>query len=348
VARAAAGGVDEQSRFVGESSMKKAVFIREFCWLLLISTAFAGTLASVPEILAAQQQPAAKIPSTPVNTGPKTFGTPQQAAEALIQAASKFDQSSLEQIFGPSGEDIVLTGEYPQDRQRALDFAAEAREHLSVAVDPNKGNRAFVVVGKENWPFPVPLVKSKGRWHFDAAAGRQELLYRRIGSNELDAIDICHGYVEAQYDYAYQARTGYNVNQYAQRIISSPGKHDGLAWQNPDGSWGGPIGEKIARAIEQGYSPDLQPYHGYLFKVLKGQGPDAPLGKMDYVIDGFMIGGFALMASPAEYGKTGMKSFIVSQDGVVYQKDLGPATLDEFRKTDRFNPDDSWTPGSTE
>jgi hypothetical protein len=136
------------------------------------------------------------------------------------------------------------------------------------------------------------------------------------------------------------------VNQYAQRIISTPGKQDGLAWQNPDGSWGGPIGEGVARAIEQGYSVNGEPYRGYFFKVLKGQEHDAPLGEMDYVVHGVMIGGFALAAAPAEYGQTGLKSFIVSQDGVVYQRDFGDTTLDEFKKMDRFNPDESWTPVS--
>jgi hypothetical protein len=160
----------------------------------------------------------------------------------------------------------------------------------------------------------------------------------------LDAIDICHGYVEAQYDYAFQKRQGYEVNEYAQRIISAPGKQDGLAWQNPDGSWGGPVGEKIARAIEQGYSADAQPYHGYYFKILKGQGPAAPLGEMNYVVEGAMIGGFALVAAPAEYGVTGIKTFMVSNDGVVFQEDFGPATLNEFIKMELFNPDQSWTP----
>jgi hypothetical protein len=150
--------------------------------------------------------------------------------------------------------------------------------------------------------------------------------------------------VEAQYEYAFQKREGYDVHQYAQRIISTPGKQDGLAWQSPDGSWGGPIGEEIARAIEQGYSAKAEPYHGYFFKILKGQGPAAPLGEMDFVVKGIMIGGFALVAAPAEYGVTGVKSFIVSQDGVVYEKNLGPASLDEFAKMERFNPDGSWKP----
>jgi len=190
----------------------------------------------------------------------------------------------------------------------------------------------------------VPIVKAGGKWSFDAEAGRQELFNRRIGSNELDAIDICRGYVDAQYEYAFQKREGFDVNQYAQRIVSTPGKQDGLAWQNPDGSWGGPIGEQIARAIEQGYSSNPDPYHGYFYKILKGQGPAAPLGEMDFVVKGVMIGGFGLVATPAEYGETGLKTFIVSDDGIVYQKDFGPASLTEFSKMELFNPDKSWTP----
>jgi len=301
------------------------------------------TSLSVPGNLSAQQ-PAATPAVTAIAVGAKTFATPQQAADALVVAAEQFDEPALKEIFGPGGEDIVFTGEYPQDRKRASDFAMEAREKKSVSVDPKKGNRAFLLVGSEDWPFPVPLVKVGDKWAFDASAGRQELLHRRIGSNELDAIDICRGYVEAQHQYALQKREGYEVNQYAQRIISSPGKQDGLAWQNPDGSWDGPIGEKIARAIEQGYSVNAEPYHGYFFKILKGQGPAAPLGEMDFVVKGVMIGGFALVAAPAEYGVTGVKSFIVSHDGVVYEKDFGPSTIKEFAKMERFNPDRSWKP----
>jgi len=302
--------------------------------------AWASVAATIP--LAAQQS-ARKTPPASSNAA-KTFDTPQQAADVLVAAAEKFDVDTLQEIFGSDGDDVVLTGEYSQDRQRSLDFAVEARKKKNVSVDPKTGSRAFLLVGDEDWPFPVPMVKIGDKWHFDAKAGRQELLFRRIGSNELDAIDICRGYVEAQHDYALQKREGYDVNQYAQRIISSAGKQDGLAWQNPDGTWGGPIGEKIARAIEQGYPGGTEPYHGYFFKILKGQGPAAPLGEMDFVVKGVMIGGFALVAVPAEYGETGVKTFIVSQDGVVYQKDFGPTSLSEFVKMDRFNPDKSWTP----
>lgn len=326
--------------------MKATFANRNLLRLLLFAGVTACACLCAAGISIAQQTSANKAPAaTPATTvGARSFATPQQAADALVAAAESFDEDALEQIFGPSGDDIYLTGEYPQDRQRALDFAAEAHEKKSVSMDPKTGNRAFLLVGNEDWPFPVPIVKRGDKWSFDAKAGRQELLYRRIGSNELDAIDICRGYVEAQYDYAFQKRQEYDVNQYAQRIVSTPGKQDGLAWQNPDGSWGGPVGEKIARAIEQGYSTGAQPYHGYFFKILKGQGPAAPLGEMDYVIKGLMIGGFALVAAPAEYGVTGVQTFIVSQDGVVYQRDFGPATLNEFAKMDRFNPDKSWTP----
>ncbi|HXW93552.1 MAG TPA: DUF2950 domain-containing protein [Terriglobales bacterium] len=297
--------------------------------------------------LSPSQEPIAKrAPAAiaAVAAGPKGFDTPQQAADALVNAAAKFDEDALAQIFGPDGDDIVFSGEYAQDRQHAADFATEAEEKKSVSMDPKSGTRAFLLVGDEDWPFPVPMVKRGQEWFFDAKAGRQELLYRRIGANELDAIQICHGYVEAQYDYAYQYRDEYDVNQYAQRIVSTPGKQDGLAWQNQDGSWGGPVGDKIARSIEQGYTIDAQPYHGYFFKILKGQGPEAPLGEMDYVVKGVMIGGFALVAAPAEYAVTGVRTFIVSQDGVVYEKDLGPETLTDFQKMNLFNPDKSWTP----
>jgi hypothetical protein len=314
--------------------------------LLWIVGAPAWACLSASVLSAAQQSATKKAPAAVVAPAADTrsFDTPEQAADALIAAAEKFDEAALIQIFGADGENIVFSGELAQDRQHAADFVAEAHEKKSVSLDPKNGNRAFLLVGNENWPFPVPIVKKENKWLFDVKAGRQELLYRRIGANELDAIEICYGYVEAQYDYAYEKRKGYDVNQYAQRIISTAGKQDGLAWQNPDGTWGGPIGEKIARAIEQGYTSGAEPYHGYFFKILKGQGPDAPLGEMDFVVEGVMIGGFALVAAPAEYGVTGVKTFMVSDDGVVYERDFGPETIEEFQKMEHFNPDKSWTP----
>jgi len=315
---------------------------RKSRWHLLIVTCTCLTL--IPYVAAQNAAPKSSELPVVASEGPMAFATPQQAADAVIEAAKKFDVSGLVGIFGVGGEEIVLSGDFARDREHATDFAAQAEEKKNVSIDPKTGNRAFLLVGKEDWPFPVPIVKRGTKWYFDVKAGRQELLYRRIGANELDAIQICEGYVDAQYDYAMQPHDEYAVNQFAQRIIATPGTQDGLAWQNKDGTWGGPIGEKIAQAIEQGYTPKTDPYHGYFFKVLKGQGPAAPLGRLDYVIKDVMIGGFALVASPAVYGTTGVKSFIVSQDGVVYEKDLGPQSLNEFQKMELFNPDQSWSP----
>jgi hypothetical protein len=272
----------------------------------------------------------------------KTFATPQQAAAALIEAVDPFDVSALTQILGPDGEDLVSSEDAVQDKNIGAAFAAEAHEHNSISIDPKNPNRAVLLVGNDNFPLAIPIVKKNGTWSFDSKAGRQEMLYRRIGANELDAIETCRGYVEAQEEYAMTKHDGAEVNQYAQRVISSPGKHDGLVWRNPDGTFGGPIAEGIADAIQEGYSDKAKPVHGYFFKILKGQGPDAPLGKMDFVVEGAMIGGFALAAAPADYRVTGVKSFIVSYQGIVYQKDLGPDTLKIFKEMDLYNPDKSW------
>src|SRR6201981_473359 len=301
--------------------------------------------ASIPS--SAQPNTLTKVPSAITPAPPtRSFNTPQQAADVLIDAAEKFDVLALSQIFGPDGKDIVFSGEYSQDRQHAANFVAEANVKNSGSVDPKSGTRAFLLVGSEDWPFPVPIVKRGDKWSFDAKAGRQELPYRRIGANEWDSIAICHGYVEAQHEYALQPHEGYDVNQYAQRIISTPGKQDGLAWQAHDGTWGGRVGEKFPLRMKEGYPSRSEPYHGYFFKILKGQGASAPLGTMDFVVKGVMIGGFALVAAPAEYAFTGVRTFIVSHDGIVYEKDFGPNSLREFEKMERFDPDKSWTPVS--
>jgi hypothetical protein len=280
----------------------------------------------------------------------KEFDTPQQAADALIQVAANFDVAAAKEILGPDSEDIVSSEDPVGDKNRALAFAAKAKEKNSIEIDKKNPNRAILLVGNDDFPLPIPIVKRKGKWSFDTKAGRQEILNRRIGTNELDAIAICRGFGEAQHEYAQEKHDDSKVNQYAQRIISTPGKHDGLAWQNADGTWGGPVGEKVAKALEQGYSnpSQPQPYHGYYFKVLKGQGPAAPLGQMDFVVEGAMIGGFALAAAPAQYRVTGVQTFIVGSNGIVYQKDLGPDTLKILKSMDRFNPDKTWHPTGDE
>lgn len=270
----------------------------------------------------------------------RTFATPQLAAEALIKAAENYDVPALLEIFGPEGKDFVASADPVRDKDLAQQFVQKAREKNSVSVTRKQ---ATLLVGKEGWPVPVPILMKGGKWYFDTATGRKEILFRRIGSNELDAIRICRGYVEAQKEYASTVHDNSGIHQYAQKIISTPGKQDGLFWNNPDGSAGGPISKPIAQAIEEGYSTaSPSPYHGYLFKVLKGQGPAAPLGQLDFVIRGAMIGGFALVAVPAQYRVTGVKTFIVSHDGVVYQKDLGPDSLKIVKEMERYNPDKAW------
>ncbi len=278
----------------------------------------------------------------PAGQAQMSFATPQLAAEAIIKAAGDFDVPALLNILGPDAKDLVTTADAVADKNAAIESAAKAHEKNLVVIDPKNPRRAILSIGNEDWPLPIPIVEKHGKWYFDTKAGREEVLLRRIGENELDAITICRGFVEAQNEYAQTVHDNSGVNQFAQKIISTPGKQDGLAWRNADGSWGGPIGEGVANALEEGYVDKTKPFHGYYFKILKGQGPNATLGKLDYVIEGAMIGGFALVAVPAEYRVTGVKTFLVSYDGVVYQKDLGPNSLNIVKAMELYNPDKTW------
>jgi len=317
--------------------MKSTTLSLKFVGLLSVVAAFAMFIV----LCITQPVVAQTVTSAAKGEG---FATAQEAANALIDAAEKYDAPALEKILGPDSSDIIHTGEPARDAEITKAFAAEARKKMNVKVDPRTKRFANIEVGEDEWPFPVPVVKVGPKWYFDSKSGLREILIRRIGRNELDAIKISRGYVEAQNEYALTKHGNSTVNQYAQKIISTPGTQDGLAWQNADGTWGGPVGENVAKAVERGYTSRTEPYHGYFFKILKGQGPDAPLGQLDYMIKGAMIGGFALIAAPAEYRKTGVMTFMVSQDGVVYQKDLGPNTLELAKKIERFNPDKTWTP----
>ena len=273
----------------------------------------------------------------------KEFDTPKEAADALVQVAANSDVAAAKEILGPDGEDLISSEDPVMDKNRAQEFAAKAKEKSSIQIDKKDRNRAILVVGNDDFPLPIPIVKRKSKWSFDTKVGREEILNRRVGANELNTIEICRGFVEAQHEYAMERHDGSKVNQYAQQILSTSGKHDGLAWQNPDGTWGGPVGEEVAKALQEGYKAERgTPYHGYYFKVLKGQGPAAPGGEMDFMVGGAMIGGFALAAAPAEYRVTGVMTFIVGPDGVVYEKDLGPDTLKTFQSMDRYNPDKTW------
>jgi Protein of unknown function (DUF2950) len=284
-----------------------------------------------------------KDASRDADTVQRRFASPEEAATALIQATEQYNVPALVELLGSEGKALVSSQDSVMDRQIAAGFVAEARAGHRIELD-SSGKTATLLVGKTDWPLAIPIVQDAGAWRFDAEAGADEILVRRIGQNELDAIQVCRGYVEAQREYALTRHDGARVNQYAQRIISTPGKRDGLAWQAADGSWEGPVGEAIARAIAEGYTKTPSPYHGYNFKVLKGQGPAAPLGEINFMVKGMMIGGFALAAAPAEYLVTGVKTFIVSHDGIVYEKDLGPETQERFRTMELYNPDSTWTP----
>lgn len=274
----------------------------------------------------------------------KPFGSPEAAVDAFVAAAENSDLAALNGILGPGSNDLIQTGEPAADREILTEFAKLAREKRAITPDRRNRNLALLSVGSEDWPFPIPMIKRGTHWYFDTAAGRREVLYRRIGRNELDTIEICRGYVDAQQQYALKKHDDSRVNQYAQRFISTPGKHDGLAWKKPDGKWGGPIGEPVAMDLDKSYTGQRTPFHGYYFKILTKQGRSAPLGALDYVQNGAMIGGFALLAYPANYKVTGVKTFMVSQDGVVYEKDLGPSTAALAEKIDTFEPDLSWKP----
>jgi len=320
----------------------------DYWWKFFVIASAVVTAGSLGLPLHAASERKSDTTATSESKKQQEFSSPKGAADTLIRAADVFDVATLKEILGPDAADLISSADPVADKKRATDFAAKAKEKTSLNVDPKNSKRTILSVGNDDFPLPIPIVQHKGKWIFDTKAGRDEILMRRIGANELDAIEICRGFVEAQHEYAQEKHDDSQVNQYAQKIISTSGKHDGLAWQNADGTWGGPVGENVAKAVAEGYSDKTQPYHGYFFKVLNGQGPAAPLGQMDFVVKGVMIGGFALAAAPAQYRVTGVKTFIVGSNGVVYEKDLGPGTLKMFASLDRFNPDKTWKPTEDE
>ena len=269
------------------------------------------------------------------------FKTPEEAAEALVIAAKTGEQALLT-VFGPDSADIVSSGDPVNDEvQRKKFVAAYDAGHQ---VERQDDGKATLFVGAKDWPVPVPLVKKSGGWTFDAAAGRQEILFRRVGRDELETIQSCLAYVDAQNDYAQLMRASTGVATYAQRIVSEPGKKDGLYWPTQPEEEPSPLGEQVADASAQGYkiTGERAPYHGYYYKILKRQGPAAHGGAYDYVARGKMIGGFALVAYPAIYRNSGVMTFLVNHEGTVFEKDLGPDTGKLAEAITSFNPDGTW------
>jgi len=273
--------------------------------------------------------------------GQQRFKSPEDAAVALVQATKAGDPKAIARILGPGGEDIASSGDAVADAAMRQRFAsAYDTKHSIVSKDDHT---AIMEIGNEDFPFPIPLVRKGEDWRFDTAAGRQEILYRRIGRNELNAIQACLAYVDAQREYAGYDRTGTGAGVYAQRIISHDGKKDGLYWPSGQGEPESPLGEFVARAAAQGYKGGARaPYHGYFYRILTRQGANAPGGELDYVVRGKMIGGFALVAYPAEYGNSGVMTFVVNHRGTVYEKDLGPRTEAIAGHILSFNPDQTW------
>ncbi|MFO1150711.1 MAG: DUF2950 domain-containing protein [Alsobacter sp.] len=274
----------------------------------------------------------------------QVFATPEAAAEAVVKAARGADAGALATIFGPGSKELLSSGDAEEDQRRREAFVTAAQE--GVAFESPAPDRRTLVLGAAAWPFPVPLVKRGEGWTFDAEAGREELINRTIGFNELSAIAACKAYVEAQREYYRQNPDGDEIQEYAQRILSRPGHHDGLYWPPESQADRSPLdgrieGDLSARAARAGQGPE--PYRGYHFRILKAQGEAAPGGAYSYLVKGRMLIGFALVAYPAEWGRTGVMTFICNQQDRVFQKNLGPRTADIARAMTRYDPDRSWS-----
>jgi hypothetical protein len=268
----------------------------------------------------------------------QSFSSPEDAVSALVSAVRSGAKQDMLKVLGANGEDIIDSGDEVADKESRGKFLAAYDARHSVKVD---GKKASLIVGADDFPFPVPLLRGKTGWEFDTDRGRQEILYRRIGQNELDTIQTILAFVDAENEYADKDR-GDGVGTYAQRILSSPGKKDGLYW--PSDNNDSPLGELAAEATAEGYKAgtEPQPYHGYYYRILTRQGPNAPGGALNYVVNGKMIGGFGLVAYPADYANSGVVTFIVNHAGTVYEKDLGENTEAIVKTMTSFDPDKSW------
>ncbi len=275
------------------------------------------------------------------------FSSPDHALQALKEAVQSQNHAALTKIFGADGARLIDSGDPVEDRLRLEKFSARIQEKNSLEIQPN--GQYVLFVGEKEWPFPIPIVKDGGRWVFDTAAGLEEILDRRIGENELRTIRFLQIYIDAQEEYYHKDRDGDRVREYAQILLSTPKKKDGLYWKSVNNKERSPLGPVVAEAAAEGYAvgkgEQSKAYHGYFFKPLSAQGKNAPGGERSYLDrKGNMVGGFALLAYPASWGSSGIMSFIVNQDGDVYQKDFGIQTVSEAHSMKKFDPDSSWEP----
>lgn len=274
--------------------------------------------------------------------GQKTFASPEEAGQALFTAAQSGNDAALLEIFGPAGSQIISSGDEVQDQTGKDQFVAKFQEMHRFVNEPDGTTTLYI--GAENWPVPIPLVDKGAAWYFDTPTAEKDILYRRIGKNEFAAMDVCQALVDAEGDYFSQSRDG-RPPQYTQKFISDEGKQSGLYWKTADGEPESPIGPLVAYAAGEGYDKSQEPpnpYHGYFYRVLSGQGASAPGGKKSYIVDGAMTGGFAILAYPAVYRSSGVMTFIVGQDGVIYQKDLGASTVELAKAMKEYVRDKTW------
>src|SRR4029079_12638243 len=269
------------------------------------------------------------------------FKTPDDAVEALVKAARSGDSKSVVSILGPGSQELVSSGDPVEDANVRQEYLAAYDAGHRIVTEP--GKPSVLVIGPNDWPFPIPMVQRDGQWIFDVPAGREEVLARRIGRNELSTMKAMLAYWDAQQDYADMNKSKSGQAVYAQRIVSTPGKKDGLYWPTSGNEKPSPLGEAVAAATQRGYRPGAsEPFFGYYYKILTRQGPTAPGGAVDYVVNGNMIGGFAGIAYPAEYGNSGIMTFIINNDGDIYEKDLGENTAQAAARITTFNPDHTW------
>jgi hypothetical protein len=277
--------------------------------------------------------------------GQKTFKTPEAAVQALVKAVQAKDTPALLGLLGPVAKPIIESGDPVADQNARANFLAKYKAKNSL--DKSVADKATLNVGEDEWPFPIPVVKKEGAWYFDSAAGAEELINRRVGENELATIQSCLAYVDAQQEYYLRNVQKDPLQHYANKFVSSSGKKDGLFWPAAASEPQSPLGEEFVIARAEGYfasgTPKGAPFHGYVYRILTSQGPNAPGGAYDYEVNGELFGGFALIAFPAEYGSSGVMTFIVNQDGVVYSRDLGPNTQRVAMGIVDFNPDSMWT-----
>jgi len=311
-----------------------------FTALPFTSTTLAQAPAAKPKAEAAAAKPKAPAPSVQ-----STYASPEAAAKALADAVRAQDVNALFAVVGPSSRSWILSGDPVADREGWGKFLAGYEKKNSIAKSGDA--KATLLVGEDEWPFPAPLVQKAGKWAFDAEAGREEVINRRVGRNELDTIQTMLAIVDAQRLYASKDPDGNGVAAYAAHFVSKPGKKDGLYWDTKPGEPESPLGPLVGEASSQGYSTQAQgskpqAYHGYHFRILTRQGKDAPGGAYDYRVKGKLFGGFAVVAYPANYGVSGVKTFIVNHEGVVYEKDLGAATAATAAAMTHYNPDKTW------